>query len=69
MKHSCIRYLMDLFLLAVSDIDEAKTCHGLWTVLQKYDVPGFSVHFGACADNVYQALFSGLEMTLSLYVL
>ena len=29
-----------------------------------YDVPGFWVHFGTCADSVYQALFSGLGTRL-----
>ena len=29
-----------------------------------YDVPGILVHFDACADSVYQALFSGLGTKL-----
>ena len=29
-----------------------------------YDVPGISVHFDACSDSVYQALFSGLGTRL-----
>ena len=33
-----------------------------------YDVPGFSVHFGAYADSVYQALFSGLGTRLMVFV-
>ena len=28
-----------------------------------YDVPGFSVHFDACAFSVYQAVFSPLPQT------
>ena len=41
--------------------------HVLWFTdcfTEIYDVPGFSVHFGACADSVYQALFSGLGTRL-----
>ena len=36
--------------------------------MEIYDVPGFSVHFGACADSVYQALFSSkISVKLSVY--
>ena len=33
--------------------------------MEIYDVPGFSVHFGACTDSVYLALFSGLGTRLT----
>ena len=74
-RRSRIGYLSDLFLLlAVSDVDieaglalnreSSMIVYGLFTEI--YDVPGFSVHFGACADSVYQALFSGLGTRLGI---
>ena len=38
------------------------------SLLIEYGVPGFSVHFDACADSVYQALFSGLGTRLVNYI-
>ena len=35
--------------------------------MEIYDAPAFSVHSGACADSVYQALFSGLGTRLIAY--
>ena len=32
-----------------------------------YNVPGISVHFDACADSVYRALFSDLHGDEAIY--
>ena len=63
-----INFAISTIVCIVSDCESNLFAH--YVMIYKrvygeiYDVPRISVHLDACADSVYQALFSGLGMRL-----